>query len=63
MRSVYEFLVGLLFSSVAWGQGLSTINGTVTDPTGAVIPGAKITATEVETTLAREVVSSAEGLT
>jgi hypothetical protein len=62
MRSVCEFLVGLLLSSVAWGQGLSTINGTVTDATGAVVPGAKITATELETSLAREAVSSAEGL-
>ncbi len=44
------------------GQGISTINGTVTDPSGAIIPGARITAVEVDTSLARETVSSAEGL-
>ena len=37
--------------AVAWGQGVSTINGTVTDPTGAVIAGARIAAVEVETRL------------
>ena len=34
----------------------------VPDPSGAVIPGAKITATEVDTTLSRETVSSPDGL-
>src|SRR4051795_11931792 len=45
-----------------WGQGLSTINGTVTDTTGAAVPGAKVVATEVETRLARIVETTAEGL-
>jgi hypothetical protein len=47
---------------LAFAQGLSTINGTVTDATGAVIPSAKITAVEVETGLSRETMSNADGL-
>ena len=56
------FLLGLLLSSTMWGQGLSTINGTVTDPTGSSIPGARVTATEVETTLSRSTVTNSDGL-
>jgi len=41
---------------------LSTINGSVTDPSGAVVAGATITATEVDTSLARTTVSNQDGL-
>lgn len=37
------------------------INGTVTDSTGAALPGAKVTATEVATAAVRETVSSGAG--
>ena len=37
------------------------INGTVTDSTGAALPGAKVTATEVGTAAVRETVASAAG--
>ena len=43
------------------GQGLGTISGTISDPSGAVIPGAKITTTETGTGLSRTAVSSSEG--
>ena len=49
-------------SVIAYAQGVSSINGTVTDPSGAVIPGARITVTEVDTSLTRTMVSSADGL-
>src|SRR5690349_20551959 len=62
MRGVCGFVAGFLLSTIAWGQGSSTINGTVTDASGAIIPGARITATEVETSLSREAVTGAEGL-
>jgi hypothetical protein len=48
---VGRVLVGLTFSAAAWAQGLSTINGSVADPSGSVIPAAKITVIEVETSL------------
>ena len=39
----------LLLPALAWGQGSGgTINGTVTDSTGAVIPGAQIEVTNIE---------------
>ena len=38
-----------------------SINGTVTDSSGAVIPGAKITATDTATAAAHETVSSGAG--
>ena len=39
----------------------STIRGTVTDQTGAVVPGVEVNVTEVTTNLSRTVQSSAEG--
>src|SRR5271165_2225005 len=51
-----------LSSAFVRGQGLSTINGSVTDPSGGVIAGANITATEVDTSLARTTVSNQDGL-
>jgi outer membrane receptor protein involved in Fe transport len=38
-----------------------SINGTITDPSGAVVPGAKVTATDVATALVRDTVSSGGG--
>ena len=62
MRTLRAPAIAILFCILAHSQGLSTINGTVSDPSGAVIPGAKVTATEVETTLTRDTVSSPDGL-
>jgi len=64
---IVAFLLGLslstlVFSTLAWGQASSTINGSVTDPSGSSIPNAKITITEVETSLARTTVSNSDGL-
>ena len=38
-----------------------SINGTITDPSGAVVPGAKVTATDVATGVVRDTVTSAAG--
>jgi hypothetical protein len=38
-----------------------SINGTITDPSGAVVAGAKVTAVDVATAVARETVSSGAG--
>ena len=51
----------LLFSQVAVAQSTGTILGVVQDSTGAVIPGANLTARNVETGLTRTTVSGGNG--
>src|SRR6266446_2643959 len=49
-RSVYLLVVALLCAIGAWGQTpTGAIEGVVTDPSGAVVPGARITVTETGT--------------
>jgi hypothetical protein len=50
-----------LFVISAQTTGLSTIVGTITDTTGAVIPGAKVNVTNIETGFHFEAVSNQEG--
>ena len=42
-------VLALLLCSTSRAQQTSTITGTVTDPHGAVVAGAKVTATDEET--------------
>ena len=49
-----------LFVSSAWAQE-ATIVGTVTDPSGAVIANAKVTATNSETGVVRSITSNEAG--
>jgi hypothetical protein len=58
-----RIVVTLLLSlcRLAFSQGFGTIIGTVTDPSGALAPLAKVTATEVATGLSREAVTNASG--
>lgn len=56
------FLLGaLLLTAAAHAQGYGSINGTVTDSTGAVVPGVTVTATQVSTGLEIRTSTSAEG--
>lgn len=62
--SVFSILV-LAGQLAIWGQseaGTGTINGTVTDPSGAVVAGANVTATNKATGLTREVKTSDGGV-
>ena len=57
-------LTGVLLASVslAWGQGaVGTLNGTILDSTGAVIPGATITATNTGTGIENATSSTTAG--
>ena len=47
--------------AVVFAQAVGTISGTVTDSTGAVVPGAVVTATNVGTTAVREAVTDQAG--
>jgi hypothetical protein len=56
-------LLACLCCSVSWGQTLATsqVSGTVTDPTGAVVPNAKVQITRVDTGDIRTATSNASG--
>ena len=51
----------LASSPCLYAQAVGAITGTVTDPSGAVIPGAKVTATRVETGVSQFTVTSGAG--
>jgi hypothetical protein len=55
-------LVVLLNCTSAWAQATAQINGTVRDQTGAVLPGADVTATQIETGIVRTTISNETGL-
>ena len=61
MKVVLFCAVWLTLPCVCWGQGYGSISGTVSDPSGAVVPGAAITATEVGTKTATAGKSNSEG--
>jgi hypothetical protein len=54
-------IVGLTSSATLYGQALSSITGTVVDPTGAVVLNAKITVTNAATQVANHTVTSSSG--
>src|SRR5688572_18207225 len=52
----------LLGGSLAFGQGTTgTISGTVTDQTGAAVPGATVIVKNLETNSTRETISDEQG--
>ena len=61
--SLWFLLLGVFFGSAAFAQTVTgNIGGTVTDSTGSVIPGAKVTATNVATNISVSTVSNKAGL-
>src|SRR5215467_8713559 len=66
MKNVATVLgIGLLicaFSSDVCAQATAQISGTVRDQSGAVLPGAEVTATQTETGAARMTISNETGL-
>lgn len=62
-----RFFLPLLFAAlvfgntVLWAQFESAIEGTVTDPTGAVVPNASVTAKDMETGITRTVQTTSAG--
>lgn len=60
-RSITLFFVSLLVSSPVWGQTTSVITGTIRDTSGAVVPGAEVTAVHQGTSFVRTAVSGATG--
>ncbi|HEV3512602.1 MAG TPA: TonB-dependent receptor [Candidatus Sulfotelmatobacter sp.] len=60
--AVWVFAVLALFTSFAAAQSASQLNGSVTDPSGATVPGAKIVLTNTATGLQRTATSNSGGL-
>ena len=61
-RLLCTLFVVLFNLSLVWGQGSTAqITGSVTDPTGAVLPGVEVTATQTETAVSRTAVSNETG--
>lgn len=59
---VISGLALLLFQGTARAQMTSSITGTVTDPTGALVPNAKVTATNDETNAKQTTTSNSDGI-
>ena len=57
-------IVGLLLlcSLTMLGQTFGTITGVATDPTGAVVPNARVTVTNTATNASRNTVTNSEGI-
>lgn len=66
MRKLLQLVLCLVITTVAaFAQaeiGGATLNGTVTDPTGAAVPNAKVTITSTETGLTRSMETNSTGL-
>src|ERR1022692_101877 len=56
------WVVFLFVPTAAQGQAVGQIRGTVMDPSGAVVPNAKITATQTSTGIARSTVTNSDGI-
>jgi hypothetical protein len=63
LKNVVLGLGALLFATSAFGQGITTgtITGTVTDPSGAIVPGAQIQITDLATSVKLDVKSGGDG--
>jgi hypothetical protein len=61
-RAILVFAVFVCLASLAAAQSTSSLNGSVTDPTGAAVAGASITLTEPATGSKRTTTSNASGL-
>jgi Carboxypeptidase regulatory-like domain/TonB dependent receptor-like, beta-barrel len=59
--SLFCFAIVLLVPHVAWTQAVGTIVGSVTDPSGAVIAQAKVTATNVATGVSQFTMTTTAG--
>ena len=55
------WLVCSVACATAWAQASAQITGTVKDPTGAVLPGVEITATQTDTENTRTTVTNETG--
>ena len=60
-RSLSTAFLMLALAGPSWAQSTATLQGTVTDAQGGVIPGASVTASNAETGLQRSVITDTAG--
>src|SRR5512133_3945641 len=58
------FSTGLMYASLAWGQATNSadVTGSVTDPTGAVVPGVAVSIKDIDKNTERSVVTNDSGV-
>ena len=61
MPTAAGLLIVLLTSTPIWAQETAQINGSITDPTGALLPGVEVTATHIDRGTVRTAVSNETG--
>ena len=62
-RQLVQLALLLFFVAITHAQTITgNINGTVTDPSGAIIPGAKVTATNTDTNVQSSTTSNNDGI-
>jgi hypothetical protein len=67
MNMKYPIRIGIAFlflalaCATAWAQSTAQISGTVTDSSGAVLPGVEVTAAQTATGLTRMAISNETG--
>ena len=63
LLTIVLLMIAAMSGNFAFGQAINTgtVIGTITDVSGAVVPGAKITLTDVATNTSRETVTNATG--
>jgi Carboxypeptidase regulatory-like domain len=60
-RAAAIFSLWLMLSSLAFGQAGGALSGTITNSTGAEVPGATIVVKSIATALERTVISDKDG--
>lgn len=60
-KAAFGVIAGCMLAGALFGQALSSISGNTLDPSGASVPGAKITLTNVATSVQRSVLSDGQG--
>src|SRR5437867_9161177 len=60
-KKVAGSFLALCLAAVVYGQAFSSLNGNITDPTGAVVPGVQVILSNVQTGVQRTTTSDEQG--
>jgi uncharacterized lipoprotein YajG len=60
-KSLIVLAAALLFAAVIYAQTLTSVTGTVSDPSGAIVPGAVVSIVNDSTHASRQTTADSEG--